>query len=734
MNRAFLLGASIALALPGAVLAQNNPAGGYVTRPVRFATPPVIDGKLDEPVWQTAAKLDGFRQLEPDEGGPASEATEVYLGYDENNLYVGARCHDSEPGKMVATVLTRDADLNYDDSLQIILDTFHDRRGGFLFATSPVGVQVDALVRSEGEEVNFSWDGIWTVRTTRDAGGWTMEMAIPWQTLRFPGRPEQDWGFNVERYVARKQEKSYWKPMRREYGFYARYKISQFGELVGLEGARQGRRFQLAPYLVAGAEQPPGGSTSRVTHAGGDLKFNVSTDLVADLTVKTDFSETEADEQDVNLSRNSLLFPEKRVFFLEGASLFYFGDRPEPHHVADQNFLFFSRKIGLTPDGRAVIPLLGGVKLTGYQGDTSVGALSLQTEATRKPDGYGGLIDEPRTTWSVVRVKQAIGEGSSFGILGLSKDASGDHNRVGGMDWDLALNPNLRAAGYVAKSTTPGIQSDEWAGSSDVFWDSRSWRFHYAFSQFGEGFNDELGYLLRTGVRHWRADQDYVLWPETGPFKQTWFTYDMDYYTDRATGQIQTRVNNLQANAFFRNSAGISFKFYNNLEVLTSPFEIKHGYVIPPGSYHFSNYFFGFQTDYTRAFGATGRLAWGDYYDGSYLQAFYYLSYRPVPGLLTELTFQQTQVRLKEGTFNSDIFLGTTSYSFSPRLATRVWVQWARGANLREKLDVNWEFRPGSKLFIVYENIKSYVDFFDPRQPLFGTPGRSLLAKIVVLF
>lgn len=744
--RAVLSCGLLALALPWTAVAGQTapppvapaepaPVQPYVARPVRFDTAPVIDGRLDEPVWQTAAKLAGFQQIDPHEGAPASEPTEVFLGYDEDSLYIGARCYDSEPDKLVATVLTRDADIGYDDTLQVILDTFHDGRNGFLFATNPAGIQFDALVRSEGEQINLDWDGIWKVRTSQDSGGWLVEMSIPWRSLRFPNRPEQVWGFNVERNVARKRETSHWKPMQHSYGFYARYKLSQFGELTGLEGARQGSRFQFAPYVAAGGKQPPGGgSTSGVSDAGGDLKVTLTSNLVADLTYKTDFSETEADEADVNLTRSPLLFPEKRAFFLEGASLFYFGDRPLPHHSPDESFLFFSRRIGLTEDGLAEIPLLGGIKLTGQQGDYALGLLSLQTESTRRSDGFGGLIDEPRTTYSVLRLKRDLAGGSSLGVIGLSKDATAEQNRVGGLDWDVALRPNLRTGGYFAKSSTPGVEGADWAGSADLYWDSRNLRFDYAYREIGEGFNDELGYILRTGVRHWRADNNVVLWPERGPFQQAWFTYDFDYITDRVTDQIQTRINNFQANAFFRSSAGISYKFYDELEVLTAPLEFKRGVVVPAGSYRFPHHFVGFQTDYTKPLGSAGRLAWGDYYDGHFLQAFGFVAYRPIPGLFTAVTYQQTKVDLKAGSFESDLFLGEVTYAFSPQLSIRTWLQWNREENLRTKLILGWEFRPGSKLYVVYQDIRSYVDFFNPRQPLFGTPGRSLITKTVFLF
>lgn len=747
--RALLLCGLAALALAQTTGAQTAPppanpetppaAGRYTVSPVRFATPPVIDGRLDDAVWRTAAKLGDFKQLIPTEGAPATEPTEVFLGYDTDNLYIGARCYDDEPKKVFATALTRDAEITYDDTLQVIFDTFRDGRNGFLFATNSAGVKVDALVRNEGEEVNYNWDAVWTVRASRDSGGWSVEMAIPWRSLRFPGRLEQDWGFNVERFVSRKQERSFWKPMLLAYGFYAPYKVSQFGGLTGLEGAQQGSRFHFNPYLLARAEKPAddrssSNSTSIKGRVGGDVKVNVTSDLVADLTYHTDFSETEADEANVNLSRSPLLIPEKRPFFLEGANLFYVGDRPEPQHPADENFLFFSRQIGITPDGRAQIPLLGGVKLTGHEGPYDVGALSLQTEAVRGPDGYGGRIDEPRTTYSVLRLKREVGDSSSFGIMGISKDATGDQNRVGALDWDVSLTPNLRNGGYLAKSSTPGIQGDDWNGSTDLYWDSRNLRFHYVYTDIGRNFNDELGYIQRLGVRQYRADNNVIVWPERGPFRQAWFTYNLDYIADRDTSQIQTRINNLQANAYFRNAAGISGKFYDDLEVLDRPLEIKRGLFIPAGSYHFGNYFVGFQTDYTKPLGGAGRLAWGDYYDGHFFQYFYFVSYRPLPGLFADATYQETQVKLREGSFTTDILLAEANYAFSPELSIRTWVQWTRGANLESKLILDWELRPDSRLFVVYQDLKTYVDFFDPRQPVFGTPGRSLTVKTVFLF
>ncbi len=284
--------------------AMASPDGKYVVRPVFFSRPPVIDGHLSDPIWKTGARIGNFTQIEPKEGEQATEQTEVYLGYDGDNLYIGARCHDSQPKKIVTTTLTRDSDMNYDDTLQILLDTYHTGRGGYVFATNSGGVQVDGLVRNEGEEIDLDWDGIWSVDSRRDAEGWTTEIVIPWRTLRFPNQAEKVFGFNVEREVAHKQERSFWKPIG--HSWYARYKLSEAGTMVGLQGAKPGGRFHVAPYLIGGVQKPQtNGGTSSITQAGGDIKINLASDLVADVTIKTDFSETEADEQDVNLTTST---------------------------------------------------------------------------------------------------------------------------------------------------------------------------------------------------------------------------------------------------------------------------------------------------------------------------------------------------------------------------------------------------------------------------------------------
>ncbi|HEX9671405.1 MAG TPA: DUF5916 domain-containing protein [Thermoanaerobaculia bacterium] len=723
------------LLLPTAAAAREAvpAAKSYALIAPRLAQPPVVDGRLAAGEWDAAVLLDGFIQLEPHDGAPATEGTEVRVGYDTHNLYLGIRGWDSEADKLVANILTRDGDLSYDDAVEVILDTYRDARSGFLFATNPLGVQVDGLVRNEGEEVDLDWDGIWRCAAQLDPQGFTVEMAVPFSTLRFRAAPEQVWGINVVRSIARKRETSLWKPISRDLGYYAKYKVSQFGQLAGLEGIEQGSGHRLKPYLIAGWENRTAErSGGELLDAGLDLKVNLGSDLVADFTYNTDFAESEADEQVVNLTRFPVLFPEKREFFLEGANLFYVGERPEPYRLpGNETFLFWSRRIGLTDDGRREIPVLGGGKLVGELGGVRVGVLSLTTEGHAY--GPGQAFAEPRTNYSMVRLKRELAGGSSFGLVGLSTGPSGgDSNRVAGADWDLHLAEKLQSRGFLARSFTPGLHGDDWAGTADLFWDSKHSRFRLAYTDLGENFRDELGFVPRPGVRYLRFDSNAVLWPEEGRFRQAWFTYDLDYYTDRH-GALETRIHNLQANTFLQSSAGLGLKFYDQTEVLDEPFEVHPGVVIPPGGYHFQHYFFGFQTDYTEPFGVTGRLAVGDYYDGRLLQTYYYAAYRPLAGLYTAVNYEKTKVELPAGDFTVELFLGEVTYSSSPRLSTRLWVQWSKEESVRSKFLFKWNYRPGADFYLVYEDLRD-LDPLNPLRRLIGQPGRTLLTKTVFLF
>lgn len=727
-------GLVVAAAVP-AQEAETEKAARRRVDAERLASPPVIDGHLTEGEWDGAALLSDFTQLVPDEGEPATEKTEVYVGYDDENLYFGVRAYDSAPDKLAAKILTRDGEVTYDDTVTFILDTFQDRQSGFLFTTSPLGVQVDALVRKEGEEVNRAWDGDWTCAASRDAEGYVAELAIPFRTLRFARAEEQVWGFNVQRSIARKREEDYWQPMKKDYGFYAAYTVSRFGELGGLRGIHQGRRYQLKPYVSVGKEEPhsPLREGEDSVEAGLDVKLHLTSHLVADLTLNTDFAEAEADVQVVNLTRFPLYFPEKRGFFLEGASLFYFGDRPEPYRLPD-NIFFFSRRIGLTAGGGQKIPVVGGVKLSGEVGKLGLGVLHLRTDAEEIAGPSGTAFTEPETDYTVVRLRRSVLEKSSIGLLAMNKDPGTGSNRLLGTDWDFALSDRLATGGYLVKSTTPGLDGEDWAGTADVNWDSRKSRVRVAYTDIGENFNDEMGFVPRVGIRKLRGDFNYNIWPEESKVRLAWLTYDIDYITD-SDGEIESRVQTVQANGFFQSSAGLSFKIYDNLEVLKAPFPIHPGVTIAPGSYSFQNYFFGFQTDYSRPIGGAGRVFAGDFYDGNFLQLFGSVAYKPIDGMLWITSYEWTDVKLSAGDFTAELLEVELSYALSsPDLSAIGVYQWNHEDNSFLRLLFKWVYRRESAFYVVYEDQRDLTGALDPFRPSTGIPGRSLVVKTVFAF
>lgn len=732
----WLLALAALAAVPGsagaktpATEADGGAAPSWVLQAALLPEAPVIDGRMDEAAWDHATLLDRFTQLETQEGEPVTERTEIRIGYDHEKLYLGARCFDSEPEKVVATVLDRDGSLSYEDAVLLVLDTFQDHRGGFLFMVNPLGSTYDALVRQEGEELVTEWDGIWWAEASRDAEGWTAEVAIPFRTLRFPNRPVQTWGMNVGRFIARKREEAYWKPMARSYGFWARYKVSKYGQLTGLENLERGGRFQVEPYLTTGHRKRRGGDSEWILEPGLDGKAHLTSDLVADLTLNTDFAETEADQQEINLTRFKLYFPEKREFFLEGADLFYFGERPEPYKEPEDVF-FFSRRIGLSEGGEAEIPVLGGAKIAGRAGRTGVGLLAVSTDEEDYLNAEGDTVHEPRTNYGVLRLKREIGDRAWIGFMGLDKSPSGDDDFRGyGLDWDFAARDNLRLGGYLARTETPGIDADDWAGSADLWWDSRHYRARLAYTDVGDGFNPELGFFTRTGVQKVRSNLTRVFWPESPKVRQWFAVHYMDYVTDQE-GSIESRLNNVEVSVLFTDSSGLAFKAYDEREVLTAPFEIQPGVVLDPGRYDFQYGFFGFQTDYSKPVGGAGRLKFGEFYDGDLLQTFGAVVYRPRPGLLTVFIVDHTEVDLPAGDFTVDLVTADVNYSLGPRLSTYTKFQWNREDSVRLKVILDWRYRPGSDLFLVYDDTQDLVDTLDPHARPVALDERSILLKL----
>ncbi len=720
----------ILLLLSHATYGQEVPPPEFVVSAPVFSSAPKIDGHLDDEVWRAAVVIDTFIEIEPDKGEPASEKTEVMIGYDEKNLYIGARCY-TEPGNINAVMMQRDAYLGDEDSLHIVLDTFHDKRSGFYFAITPLGAQVDGLVRSDGDEVNLSWDGIWYSATSQDAEGWVAELAIPFRTLRFPKEEEQTWGLNLHRKIVHTREYVLWRPAESSNPETAVFKLSQAGELTGLKGLKQGRTLDIKPYVLARIDQSDTRGDDEDLEVGVDVKKGLTSGLTLDLTYNLDFAEAEADHQQINLTRFKLFFPEKRDFFLEGASLFYFGDRPD-NLRSSQSILFFSRRIGLTEDAQHEVPVLGGAKISGRAGGMDIGFLNLTTDEV-------GELGEPRTSYTVLRLKRNILEKSSVGLMWLNKAVkNGADNSSMGFDWDFGAGKYFRTGGFLAKTSTPGLEGDDRAAMADVVWDSKYLFAKGSYTDIGQNFNPEMGFFPRLGIRESRGTAIVNTFPKLGNLRGVYFVEELVHVTDQ-NGDLESQNIFSEIDVSWNNFALIAFKFSDRTEVLKTSLEIHPGVFVPPGRYDFLSYFMGWQSIPDKPVLVFSRMEVGELYDGDFSELVLGFWLRPVRGLLAIIIIDHTDVDFPERPefnlpardFTVDLVSFNVTYAVSPTLSGRTLVEWRKDDNLDANIAVKWIYKPGAAFYLVYNERR---DLTGQLGTLSGPTDRSFIAKATFFF
>ena len=504
----WLHGALRVIAAVAACLQANVAAGATLeshavsTPPITQAYPlldePVIDGQvLDDPAWQATKATTGFWQIRPDEGRPASQRTEVFIGFTKKALYIGVICYDDNPEGIIVADSRRDSSLVDTDSFQVVIDSFRDRQNGFVFGTNPAGIEYDGQVTKEsvgtfsagGGGFNLNWDTTWSVKATISDIGWSAEMEIPFKSLRYGGEQAQVWGINFQRNIRRNNEIAFWAPLSRQHNL---YRISEAGAVHGIEVPPQ-RNLKVTPYVLGTATR--GGNASGTDYdeeIGFDVKYSLTPSLTLDATYNTDFAQVEVDELQVNLNRFSLFFPEKRPFFLENAGQFAVGT---PREVE----MFFSRRIGVDSDG-VPLPIEAGLRLSGKLGaTTNVGLLHMRT------DDVEGTA--PRNDYSVARVNQELPNRSSIGAIFVNRDGDGsllgdssdDYNRTYAVDGRWGIGNNLVLAGYAGKTDTPDLSGKDHAFSLRGDYSSSRWSKGLGYTEVGDNFYPVVGWLARSG-------------------------------------------------------------------------------------------------------------------------------------------------------------------------------------------------------------------------------------------
>ncbi len=710
--------------VPPDVITRDE-AGRATVRAVRLSEPLVLDGELNEAIYTQVPSFGGFIQQIPDEGAPATERTEMWILFDDEHIYVGARLWESVPeSEWIANVMRRDSFQIIDnDTFGVVLDTYYDRRNAVAYLINPIGGVFDFEI---GDEVNFNidWNPVWDVRTGRFDGGWTIEMQIPFKSLRYRQGASQVWGIQLERRVRRKNETSHLNPVP----ISARpgiSRVSAAGTLVGLEAPMGGTRFEVKPYGIGSTATDltadPPSSNNGDGDWGVDAKWGVTQNLTADFTYNTDFAQVEVDEQQVNLTRFSLFFPEKREFFLEGRGIFNFGSGPRelgrgPGGGGGRNrgppgsgggssnvpTIFFSRRIGLE-EGETV-PILGGGRLTGKIGQLSVGALNIQTD------------DEPTvgalaTNFTVIRLKQDILRRSRIGGIYTRRSVSrkGDgSNEAYGLDGAFSFYNNVNFNGYYARTRTPGLTGDGTSYQAAFTYDGDLYGVQVDHLLVGEHFNPEVGFLRRDDFRRTFVAAQYSPRPQSiQAVRQFTWGGSLDYIENGA-GQVETRLAQVRFNTALENSDQLSVDVQRSYELLAEPFDITSDVTIPVGGYSFHDLFLSYQMGGQRRVSGTAFVQRGGFFSGD-ITAFGYRQGQVeiTPQLSVEPSVSINKVDLPEDGFTATLVTGRVTYSFTTRMFFSGLVQYnSTGDSLGTNFRFRWEYQPGSELFVVYNDVR----------------------------
>jgi hypothetical protein len=636
---------------------------------------------------------------------PASENTEVRLLFDDNNLYIAVMCYDSNPGEVIATQMARDADLSVDDRIEILLDTFFDRRNAFYFSTNPEGALVDGLIVENGQQINREWDAIWDVRARRTEQGWSAEFAIPFKSLNF-NQNRLLWGFNLSRTIRRKTEEIRWASPRLDVRF---TQVSEAGEIDGLMEVAQGRGLDVRPY-ASGAwvhTLAPGGHPAE-RDVGADIFFNITPSLKLTGTINTDFAETEVDNRQINLTRFPLFFPEKRAFFLENAGVFNFGAPAGGGGGGgggNELLPFFSRRIGLL--GGQEIPILAGLKLAGKVGRYDVGVLDMRTRETRRQNE---LVEAKN--FFVARVKRNIWNQSYVGGIFTDGNPEGSSAaRTYGADVRLSTSRflggrrNFNIDGYALKVANEGIQDNNSSYGLAVTYPNDTWNLGVDWRRIEGNFKPALGFVQRSDISRLNTTSNFGIRPRNlVGLRRIFFQFMVNRFVRLDHGQVESwRIFTAPVHLTWNSGDRFEINANPQFERLFAPFEISRGVILPPGDYRFIRYRIEFFTSPNRPYKIETTWWLGTYWSGHADQLTGQFQYKWAPHLDTIFRYDQTFARLQEGNFAARIFSLRANYSFSPLLTLSNLAQYDNDSkNLGWQSRIRWILQPGREIFLVF--------------------------------
>ena len=681
-----------------------------VATAVRITADISLDGVLDEPVWDLASGAGDFTQKLPNPDQPSGERTEARFLYDDDNIYVGVICFDSDSANRVVSEITEDFNFRASDGFSVILDSLHDRRSGMNFIVNAEGAKTDQQI-NDGQ-FNNDWDAVWDVAVSHTDDAWIAEFRIPFKTLRFTNSPSQIWGLNMSRRILRLNEESYWSPLPVRDNV---SRLSLAGTLQGLEGIRQGRNLKITPFVTAGVTQTrpqanPSAEfvTDRYFDGGVDLKYSLTSSLTLDATYRTDFAQVEVDRQQVNLTRFNLFFPEKRDFFLENSATFNFGAGGGFGFGGGRNLVpFFSRRIGLGRTGTP-IPIVGGLRVTGKVGPYDVGLIDMKTESVGQP-GESNRI--PSSNYLVGRLKRNLLTNSWIGAMTTHRDSgvNADHNRLYGTDAHFEFYGNrLELDTYILWSDTPGRSGRSQARLFETAWRDDEWVAVAGYDEVQTNFNPEMGFVRRRNHTHYNGEFSWLPRIESSEvLRNLIFGLDLDYYENGTTGKVETRTGSLNLGFQFENTGSINFTLNQTFDRLAEPFLIRAETPIRVGDYGYMDYSGRFSTDSSAKISGSGGIDWGEFWNGRLRSLTGGVSVKLNFHLTMDLDYEHNLVKLPNGEFTTELVGARIAYAFNPRtFLTGLFQYNAKTRQVSSNIRFNLIHRSLSDLFLVYNDLR----------------------------
>ena len=717
--------------LPAAPATMSRDAEGRVAaRAVRLTAPIRLDGRLDEAVYVTTPPLSDFVQIEPRGGEPSSNKTEVWIFFDQDSVYVAARCWEDHMERIVATEMRHDntAIFGSNDAIGFIFDTFYDRRNGVVFFVNALGGRAEGQATNE-RQYNGDWNGIWDVKVGRFEGGWSAELRIPFKSIRYrPGR-EQVWSLNVQRLNFWKNEVAFLTRIPPEKGpGLGMMMLSRAATLVGIEAPSGGKNIDIKPYAISEVTSDLAARPRVSNDVGGDIgldaKYGVTDNTTLDLTYNTDFAQVEADEQQINLTRFNLFFPEKRDFFLENAGTFTFGGSTtiSGGNTGDTPVMLYSRRIGLS--GAREVPLRGGGRLTGRVGRYSLGVVNIQSG------------DEPAaagrpTNFAVVRVKRDILRRSAVGLMYTGRShaqAGAGRNDMLGADATLTFFTNVNVNAYWAATRTTARRGDDTSHRAQLDYAADRYGAQFEQLRVGANFNPEVGFVRRADMRRSYGQFRFSPRPRkrSPTFRKFWYLGSASY-VENGTGRLETRALDAEFDVDFQNSDRFTIAYTSTYEFLPRPFPIAPTVVLPVGRYEYDNVRSTYRLGQQHRLSGTVSVERGTFYNGR--RSAVAVSggrVRLTPRFFVEPTTSLNWVDLQQGSFRTTLVGSRVTFTMTPLMFASALLQYNSGTNsLSSNVRFRWEYRPGSELFVVYNEQR------DTRVPAFpDLTNRAFIVKV----